>query len=156
MVPQPLVFVRPAFRAGGPAALPERTVPALMGLRSMPMIGTRLRQVRVRIHRKFITQRQAPDGGTRFSNAPPARPKPNPWEMIADLERLVPAAGASRQPLIACASGVEAARRTFELLPSEIEGWVEEAKRGMDIEGGRGYARSRVRPAGGAGDRKLR
>ena len=59
--------------------------------------------------------------------------------MSADLERLVPAAGASLQPLIASASGVKAARRTFELLPSEIEGWVEEAKRGMDIEGDRRY-----------------
>ncbi|WP_374292467.1 hypothetical protein [Paenirhodobacter enshiensis] len=41
----------------------------------------------------------------------------------------------SLQPLIACASGVKAASRTFELLPSEIEGWVEDAKRGMNIRG---------------------
>ena len=33
---------------------------------------------------------------------------------------------------------VAEASRTFDLTPSEIEGWVEDAKRGMDIEGERG------------------
>ena len=33
---------------------------------------------------------------------------------------------------------VALASRTFDLTLSEIEGWVEDAKRGMDVEGDRG------------------
>jgi len=33
---------------------------------------------------------------------------------------------------------VAEASRSFDLSPSEIEGWVYDAKRGMDIEGDRG------------------
>ncbi len=33
---------------------------------------------------------------------------------------------------------VAEASRSYDLSPSEIEGWVEDAKRGMDIEGDRG------------------
>ena len=33
---------------------------------------------------------------------------------------------------------VSEASRSFDLSPSEIESWVDDAKRGMDIEGDRG------------------
>ncbi|WP_226341265.1 DUF1153 domain-containing protein [Gemmobacter serpentinus] len=33
---------------------------------------------------------------------------------------------------------VAEASRSFDLSPSEIEGWVDDGKRGMDIEGDRG------------------
>ncbi|WP_253944598.1 hypothetical protein [Pseudogemmobacter hezensis] len=35
---------------------------------------------------------------------------------------------------------VAKANRSFDLSPSEIEGWVDDAKRGMDIEGDRGFS----------------